>query len=653
MSEKHPSDLFDQGQTPAGLRWALVVSTAVAVVVVAAVAGQPIITDDFWWHLKLGELVLENRAFPATDPFLFESVAGAPFLHEWLFEVMIAGFERLFGLASLRLFHLVLALLALVAVYRFSRRMGLAPAIALAVVLVFFVFGYSRLVQLRPQLLSMPLFFWFLGMIYVHRSDLTKGTIALLAVATAFWANLHSIFVITFPFWAALVLAYWLVGANRPDTGGISVRAHLAGIAVCLAAALFNPRGWGVFIFYFQHNQVNPAQDIIDDFARFIPWREAAFLPLSSPVLRILFVLLALAVLVGVIRVLLDWRFRRPVDSAGRNRLAVRLYFAVAAVMSIAAMVLAVRFTWLAPVAVLLVVHEAAVANSINVRIGRWAGLMLCAVTLTFAFQPGARSYAFFLHGQPQVWANYWESAYDERKFRKNAADFLEHLDIGGNLYNPYYLGGYLAWRLSPRYKTFLDGRHDRYPAQLYADSQTLQAGNTGQLRIIERYPFDAFLVPVDRTSIRLRLGLVELGWAKVFNDRHTVVYVRPAVFESDTALDSLRSWHVPLDLGSAFGADEFTITLDAWIVDRGFAPLPGPGEAPMSRQAWQAEFFRAIEHLLIDHVENLADYARSTWTPAPRVLENLDALATVREQLRKERVEIFNRGVESPESLP
>jgi hypothetical protein len=153
MSEKRVIDPTFQGRTQTALHWALAISTAVAVVVVAAVAGQPIITDDFWWHLRLGELLLENRAFPTTDPFLFEPVAGAPFLHEWLFEVMIAGIEGLFGLASLRIFHVALALLALVAVYRFARRMGLAKAIALALVLVFFLFGYSRLVQLRPQLL--------------------------------------------------------------------------------------------------------------------------------------------------------------------------------------------------------------------------------------------------------------------------------------------------------------------------------------------------------------------------------------------------------------------------------------------------------------------------------------------------------------------
>jgi hypothetical protein len=538
---------------------------------VAAVAGQPIITDDFWWHLRLGELLLENRAFPTTDPFLFEPVAGAPFLHEWLFEVMIAGIEGLFGLASLRIFHVALALLALVAVYRFARRMGLAKAIALA-------------------------------------------------------------------------LAHWLAGANRPDSGGINLRAHLAGIAICLAAALFNPRGWGVFTYYFQHNKVNPAQDIIDDFAHFIPWQQAAFLPLSSPLLRILFVLLVLAVLAGGVRVLLDWRFRRPVEAAERNRLAIGLYLTMAAVMAVVAMTLAVRFTWLAPIAALLVVHEAAKSGSVDVSLGRWAGLVLCVATWIFAFQPAARGYTFFLHDQPQVWANYWENAYDERKFRKNAADFLEHLDIGGNLYHPYYMGGYLAWRLSPPYKTFLDGRHDRYPARLYADSRTLLAGNTGMLRIIEHYPFDAFVVPVKNSSIRLRLGLAELGWVKVSHDRHTAVYVRPEVFESDSAVESLRSWHAALDLGPVVGAEEFSRTLDAWIVDRGFAPLPGPGETPMSQQAWQAEFYRAIEHLLIEHVENLAEYARSTWPPAPAAQANMEALETVREQLRAEHAKIQSR---------
>jgi hypothetical protein len=613
------------------------------VVVIAVVAGQPIITDDFWWHLKLGELLLENRAFPTTEPFLFDSVSGAPFLHEWLFEVVIASIEQVFGLGGLRLFHVTLALLSLLAVFRFSRRMDLAPTVALALVLIFFVFGFSRLVQLRPQLLSVPLFFWFLGMLYVHRSKLTKRPIALLAAATVFWANVHSIFVIVFPFWAALVLSHFLVGANKPDTGGINVRSHLAGMTLCLAAALVNPRGWGIFTYYFQHNQVNPAQDIIDNFGRFIPWREAAFLPLSSPLLRVCFVLLVIAVLVSAVRVIVDWRFRRPESGFEQNQLAVRLYLAAAAVLSMTAMFLAVRFTWLVPLAAVFIVLEVAGSDTVNARMKQWIGLMVCLVSWAFVMHPAARFYTFFLFHEPAVWANYWETNYDEHKFRKSAVDFLEHVDTGGNLYNPYHLGGYLAWRLSPRYKTFLDGRHDRYSAELYADSNIIRKGTAGLLQAIERYPFDAFLVPADRNSIRLRLALAELDWTKVFHNRQTTVFVRPAFFNSATTLEAMRSWHAQLDLGETYGPDTFQNKLDAWIVANGFAPLPEPGSAPMQQEAWEAEFVRATEHLLFDHAEILARYARATWVTPPRVLEDFTELETIRVQLKAEHDEISN----------
>src|SRR5579862_394816 len=60
------------------------------------------VTDpDVWWHLRTGQLILQNHGVFHTDPYSFTR-SGQPWInHEWLSEVLLFGVYRVAGFGGL------------------------------------------------------------------------------------------------------------------------------------------------------------------------------------------------------------------------------------------------------------------------------------------------------------------------------------------------------------------------------------------------------------------------------------------------------------------------------------------------------------------------------------------------------------------------
>lgn len=59
----------------------------------------PIPGDDYWWHVKIGEWIVQNKEIPKTGLYSWYALENnLPwFAHEWLAEVVLYGFSCLFG----------------------------------------------------------------------------------------------------------------------------------------------------------------------------------------------------------------------------------------------------------------------------------------------------------------------------------------------------------------------------------------------------------------------------------------------------------------------------------------------------------------------------------------------------------------------------
>src|SRR5262245_13123754 len=77
------------------------VSIYVIVIFVIFAASLFKIADlDFWWHLKTGQVTLEQKQFQRTEIYSF-TAAGREYIdHEWLFQVVMFWFYSKFGSAG-------------------------------------------------------------------------------------------------------------------------------------------------------------------------------------------------------------------------------------------------------------------------------------------------------------------------------------------------------------------------------------------------------------------------------------------------------------------------------------------------------------------------------------------------------------------------
>ena len=66
-------------------------AAALTAALVLAAAGQPLFTDDAWWHLGLGRAFAAAGPWLSEDPLLFDA-AAPPSPSAWLFDLALHHF---------------------------------------------------------------------------------------------------------------------------------------------------------------------------------------------------------------------------------------------------------------------------------------------------------------------------------------------------------------------------------------------------------------------------------------------------------------------------------------------------------------------------------------------------------------------------------
>src|SRR5574341_1577023 len=94
----------------------------------------PVEDPDLWWHLRTAQWIIEHGQVPLYDPFSFYG-AGNPWVaYSWLYEILVYGLFKAFGLVGIVWFTVVMSLLIAVALHRLVRRAKLPFLMELIVV---------------------------------------------------------------------------------------------------------------------------------------------------------------------------------------------------------------------------------------------------------------------------------------------------------------------------------------------------------------------------------------------------------------------------------------------------------------------------------------------------------------------------------------
>jgi hypothetical protein len=114
---------------------------------------------------------------------------------------------------------------------------------------------------------------------------------------------------------------------------------------------------------------------------------------------------------------------------------------------------------------------------------------------------------------------------FEPKQFPVKAAEFLEKEPLPGHLFSTDQWGGYLIYRLYPRYQVFFDGRSDMYGEEFLRKYVKIVEANYDWQEILQEFEVDWMLLPAGK-------GLATVAkessrWKVIYDDQVAVILVR------------------------------------------------------------------------------------------------------------------------------
>ena len=462
--------------------WLVVVLGAVGVMELAQVPSAV----DLAYHLKVGELIVAERAVPGTDGLAW-TTAGRPWLDQnWGAQVILYGIWRLGGFSLLTVASALCTVAAWGLVAAACRRRTANLRLIAGAVLAGYVAaaaGFSP----RPQMFSLVLFAAELYLLEVAR---TRPRVALaIPVLMVLWANLHGAFVVG----VGLLVIEVAAAIWRRDRPGVA--RYLLVTAASVAALLVNP--WGARVLgYALSFPANPTvTGIVSE------WGPAT---LRQP---------AGALILAAIGVLVLAVVRAPAPQRAPEQL---LRMALLAGLGLWAVRAGAWFGLALPVALCALARrgpERPVVSERGVPLLSGLVLAMLAVLLVVASPPlrGA------LPGsRPEL-----------RAAPAATAAWLAANPQPGRMFNYQPWGSYLEFRLGPRVQIGFDSRIELPPADRWTRYQAVITGRWDAGRQLDEWGIDHVVTSRRGTPALIELLEASGGWRLAFSSGDERVYLR------------------------------------------------------------------------------------------------------------------------------
>ena len=430
---------------------------------VLVAVGQPIFSDDIWWHLALGAAYLRDGPWLAADPLLFTALAAPP-PTSFLADAGLHLVWALSGFRGLRFFHLTLVIAILGLAWSCLRGAGRNRAAASVLTAVFAAFSAYRLVQLRPELGTVLATLLLYQLLLLGPASPRWRQVALSAVLMGVWANWHPGYPIG-PLLVAtaatgLLAASWLRPAalgrqDRRRAGRLVVALVLGVLATCI-----HPMGIEGYVKAFSVASGSESLAmVVDEWSAFeaFAWPRTSLPPSRLTWLGVW--LLLLAVPLGALRAVWEWRKFEPTRCDGVDPVLVSL-----AVVGLVAMLSASRFAWLCifPLGLAIRTLRPVLGKPLATLAIAIVGILLAPSFLHWGDWP------MITRGLPRTLAGY-RLPYAAGKYHATAVWFLKDAQLEGNLFGRYSDAGFQSFWLGPSIRTAMNGSLNTPAAALNA----------------------------------------------------------------------------------------------------------------------------------------------------------------------------------------
>ena len=465
----------------------------ILVVGLFVLAARNVTDPDVWWHLRTGQLILQNHRIFHADPYSFTRAGHAWVDHEWLSQIVMFGIYKAAGWSGL--ITGFAALLAAAFLLVFVRSPG-RPYVAGAMTTWAAIASVPSW-GVRPQVFTLLLASIFL--LLLERSYQQPKLLWWTPPLMLLWVNLHA----GYPVGIALV-AMFLIGDTLDrafqNRNKASFQRLGMALAACLAVVPLNPYGLAMYRYPLETLHSRAMLAYIGE------WLSPDFHQGKY----------AAALLMMLATILFAAISPRRLHARELLLLAVTTYAALRSVRHIPIYVLVAAPLLSAMVQAKL--HELGKAGFFDRQSSMTQGKVAVNAFLLAAFL------AFTVLRVRYVVSE--QARAETTEFPAAAVAFLNSTRPPAPMMNHYNWGGYFIWKLYPEYKVYIDGRADVYGDSFLDEFASVYylKGQTWR-EPLERWDIQTVVLPPDAPLVTALRVLP--GWKQVFSDRQAVVLTR------------------------------------------------------------------------------------------------------------------------------
>ena len=474
-----------------------------------------VLDPDIWWHLKVGDWIVQHHAVPHTG-ILSRTAANRPWVaYSWGYEILISRAYAWFGLLGIGLYGTLLTLAVAYAIYWMLRRISgrfWVAWISTAISCTAFLFNGMP----RPFFFSIVFFAMTLTLLLQANRSGRIERLYWLPLIFWLWANLHiqfiyGLFLVGLFVGVNLALRMGKVLRDAPDfllAPSLASAPLIAIAAACIVATLAGPYTYHPYQVVYEYSKAKFTYAVIIElqpltfrgFSNFVELflTAAAFFAVGWKRKLDLFKLTLLtAASVIAYRTMRDaWFICLPAAACIADALALKA--ADERTSSETGEKLSAE-TWFA---------EAWFAETWPEKLG-----VAAAVIVLLAFVSNGTD--FTSRGLDRVISS---------QYPVNAVNFLRRNPVPGPLYNNLNWGGFLMWYM-PQYPVAVDGRNDLYGDEL--DQLFFNSQNAEKSYQTDPYLNEAGVVLLSSDLPLAKVLTVDSRFQLVYRDQLATVFAR------------------------------------------------------------------------------------------------------------------------------
>jgi hypothetical protein len=444
---------------------------------------------DIWFHLKIGEQMIENKAFVFEDNLSFTAAGEEYIPHEWLFQIISVAIYSIAGWTGLLLFKALLVTGALALIFYSIEKSNFYVAYVVTLIGAFVSLFHN---MIRPHIVMWFMFalMWFI---------LSRKKYWYLPVLFLFWGNFHS----------SVLLGILCVAAVLGERIVFKKEFKLIPILlISMVVPLISPSGLDAYLYPFK------VSDIGTDFV-------TEWLPIPTDHLYF-----RLMIIGAVVTALIFWLDRKKTTPSDVVITAGAWYLAFTSRRSIPLLVF-ITF-------VILIKKISSIVKDKQwnfLKHESWKDITLSGICIILFVVAILFLNTFNFDG------------FSSRQFPFSAVDYIKANNIEGNVLNTYAYGGFLAYQLHPEIKIFMDGRNEVYGRLRVEEYTAIMHLLDPWQEVMDKYNPDMAIIDHKKDKINRALSVRKEEWRLVYIDNLVSIYTK----QNDSRYENLREFKLLL----------------------------------------------------------------------------------------------------------